>query len=116
MEQSKNIDVRIGEAWKAHYQGQDKLAIEQFTSLVKEVPDNVDAHWGLALSYRDAGDLGNAAQSFETAKSMIAARLEGQGDESAERERYVMLSRMVEQQITQLAQFSAQNPHAESGD
>ena len=115
MEQSKNIDVRIGEAWKAHYQGQDSLAIEQFNGLVQEVPDNIDAHWGLGLAYRDAGDLDNAAQIFQKAKTMIAAQLQDENEEKINRERFVMLSRMVDQQITQLALFSTQRPRAEGG-
>lgn len=116
MEQSKNIDVRIGEAWKAHYQGQDRLAIEQFSGLVQEVPDSIDAHWGLGLSYRDAGELDPAAQVFQKAKAMITAQLEGQDDEATNRERYVMLARMVDQQITQLALFLTQAPRVESGE
>ncbi len=108
MDQSKNdIDVRIGAAWKAHYRGQDDIAIEQFRQLVAEAPDHIDANWGLGLSYRDAGRIEDATQVFHKVKDLVGAQLE---EQSTERERFVMLSRMVDQQLAQINEFHGPSP------
>ncbi len=78
------------------------------------MPDNIDAYWGLGLSYRDAGDLASAAQVFQKAKDMIAAQLAS--EEIKNHERYLMLARMVDQQLTQMDAFVAQSSQTESSD
>ena len=45
----KDLDVKIGVAWQAHYDGQHDAAVEQFAQIVAEVPDHIDANWGLGL-------------------------------------------------------------------
>lgn len=107
MDQSKDIDVRIGAAWKAHYQGHDDVAIEQFRQLVAEAPDHIDANWGLGLSYRDAGQIEDATQVFHKVKDLVGTQLEAHG---TEHERFVMLSRMVEQQLAQINEFHGPPP------
>jgi hypothetical protein len=99
---SQDIDVRIGEAWQLHYDGNDAAAVEKFLVLVDEVPDNIDAHWGLGLSYRDSGNKSRAKETFRKVKQLLTMIIEG---EDGERGRYLMLARMVDQQIEQMEDF-----------
>ncbi len=98
----QDIDARIGEAWKAHYEGKEDVAIEHFRRIVDEAPDNIDALWGLGLSYRDAGDKASAVEAFNRVKVMVSAMLD---NETGELGRYFMLNRMVHQQLEQMEEF-----------
>lgn len=101
----KTIDTQIAEAWKAHYARQHEAAVEKFRQVVAEVPDNIDANWGLGLAYRSTGEREKALEVFQKVKELIAAQMT---TDSEDRERYVMLSRMVTQQIEQMANFKSQ--------
>jgi hypothetical protein len=108
MMNQNDIEAQIGEAWRAHYQGQDQVAIEKFLQLVAAAPDNIDAYWGLGLSYRDAGDTASAIQSFQKVKELVTSRLK---TDSGQQERFVMLNRMVDQQLERIGQFSASSSY-----
>ena len=95
-----DIDAQIGEAWQAHYNGQHEVALEKFKQLVAEMPDHIDANWGLGLSYRRAGDRQNALAVFNKVKELVTAELEADPEEY---ERFFMLKRMVSQQIEQIS-------------
>lgn len=97
-----DIDVKIGQAWKAHYKGDQTTAIEQFKELVAQAPDNIDALWGLGLSYRKAGDLENARQVFTRAKELVQEEQEKMPGELG---RLPMLSRMIDQQLEFISDF-----------
>ncbi len=100
---SKNeLEVKMGSAWQAHYDGNHASAIEQFNQIIAQMPDHIDANWGLGLSYRKVGDTQNALQVFKKIRDLITAELES---EPEERERFVMLDRMVKQQIEQMNDF-----------
>ncbi len=101
----QDIDAKIGEAWRAHYSGQDQVAIEKFLQLVTEAPDNIDVYWGLGLSYKDAGDKANAAEAFQKVKSLVTTLL---ATEAGQLGRYFMLNRMVDQQLQGLSDRSTQ--------
>lgn len=109
MNERQDIDIKIGEAWKAHYDGQQQVAIERFEELLQEVPEHIDAHWGLGLSYRNAGDKARALEAFRRVKELIAAQLELEAGEPG---RYFMLNRMATQQIDQIEAFLRQNSDA----
>jgi tetratricopeptide (TPR) repeat protein len=98
----QELKTRINEAWKAHYAGQHDVAIERFKQIVTEVPDHIDAYWGLGLAYRTQGQRDNALQIFRKVKDLLATKVDAESDD---RGRYVMLSRMVSQQIEQMADF-----------
>lgn len=100
---SKNeLDAKIGAAWQSHYNKKYEVAVEQFSKLVSENPDNIDANWGLGLAARRVGDKGKALQAFEKVRDLVAAALDA---ESEDYERYFMLQRMVKQQIEQMGDF-----------
>jgi Flp pilus assembly protein TadD len=98
----KDFDVKLGEAWKSHNDGQHAQAVELFQELVNEYPDHIDANWGLGLSYRKAGDKANAVRVFQKVSELITLALDTHPEE---RERYFMLKRMVTQQIEQVNDF-----------
>lgn len=98
----QELKTRIHEAWKAHYAGDHAAAVERFKEIVAQVPDHIDANWGLALSYRGQGQREEALAVFQKVKTLVAVQIEG---DSGERERYFMLNRMVVQQIEQMADF-----------
>lgn len=98
----KEFDAKIGVAWKAHYSGQHKEAIEQFKTLVGQAPDHIDANWGLALSYRKSGEKDNALQVFQKVRDLVTRELEAHPENN---ERFFMLKRMVIQQIEQINDF-----------
>jgi thioredoxin-like negative regulator of GroEL len=99
MMNQKEINEKIGEAWKAHYQGRDQDAITQFLQLTEQSPDNIDAHWGLALAYRDVGQTERAVSIFQKVQELVAVRLESEPEDY---ERYFMLTRMVKQQLERM--------------
>lgn len=101
----RDIEKKIGEAWKSSHKGQDATAIEGFLSLVEQSPDNVDAHWGLGLAYRRSNQPQKALDVFERVHELLAMHLESEG---GQRGRYYMLNRMVEQQVEQLKSQLAQ--------
>jgi len=99
MMNQKEIDEKIGEAWKAHYQGRDQDAIDQFIRLTEQSPENIDANWGLALSYRTTGDTERAVRLFKKVKDLVTVKLESEPEDY---ERYFMLTRMVNQQLARM--------------
>lgn len=100
----KDIDAKIGEAWKAHYAGQDEEALRQFEALVEQYPDHIDALWGLGLAYRDAHKHEDATRIFKKIRDLIA-QLIADEEMHGQPGRYFMLNRMVSQQIEQIDRF-----------
>jgi cytochrome c-type biogenesis protein CcmH/NrfG len=96
------LSTKVGEAWKAHYGGDNAVAIETFQQVVEQAPDHIDAHWGLGLSYRKAGDKENALRAFERVQELVTVELD---KEPEDYERFFMLRRMVQQQIAQMNEF-----------
>ncbi len=97
----QDVDARIGAAWEALQAGDHQTAIAEFEQLVAEVPDHIDAHWGLGLAYRHAGKAQKALQAFEQVKRLIETELT---EHPKEHGRWFILNRMVQQQIEQLAE------------
>jgi len=98
----KEINARIGQAWKMHYTGKNDAAIEQFERILAEAADPIDAYWGIALSYRKAGNEEKSLEAFQQAADLIAIAAQ---TDAEHKERYFMLQRMVKQQIEQMADF-----------
>lgn len=97
-----DVGVKLGEAWQAHYDGQQEVAIERFQAIVAEAPDHIDANWGLGLSYRKVGDAENALLVFRKVQELVESALEAN---TGNYERFFMLKRMVSQQIDQMSDF-----------
>ena len=97
-----NTEKRIGQAWKAHHRGDQRSAIDQFMALTERLPENIDAFWGLGLSYRRAGDIEKALEAFDRAQKLVQAELD---KDPSEYGRLYMLNRMISQQIKYNSEF-----------
>lgn len=65
------VETRIGEAWRMHREGRSEDAIVEFERILKENPENVDAHYGLGLAQRSTGRQSAAKSSFEQALILV---------------------------------------------
>lgn len=99
----KDLNARIGEAWNAHYTGQDEAAVQQFTEILNTEPENVDAYWGLGLAYRGLNQNEKAREIFVKIKTLIQDEIARETSTSPGR--FFMLNRMVEQQLKHLEDF-----------
>jgi len=96
----KDLDARIGAAWSAHYEGQNDAAVQQFSEILNVEPANVDAHWGLGLAYLGLNQREKARETFLKVKDLILQEIARQNSTTAGR--FVMLNRMVDQQLARL--------------
>ena len=92
----REFEKKIGEAWRLHYNGEYALAIEQFSKLVEQMSDNIDALWGLGLACRASGDRDRALELFRRAKDLVAAQFAEHPEEYG---RLHLLNRMIQQQV-----------------
>ena len=107
---------RIGEAWRAHRNGDNSEAARQFDAVIQMNPENVDAHYGKGLALKADGDSAGAAAAFQLALNYAQAALDavqtasvaeghhGANDlDTRDDDRYMMLSRMLQQRIDDVA-------------
>lgn len=93
---SDEVDVLVGKAWSQHYHGQHDSAVQAFQDIVQRWPEHIDANYGLGLSLKGAGRKKEANEAFSKTKALISNALSGQTEVNS---RYMMLSRMVDQQL-----------------
>lgn len=93
-------DGRVGQAWSLNYRGQYDAAITKFLALLEEWPDHLDANFGLALCYKNAGQKEKASEAFRKAKALVEAEL---GRATGDTSRFQMLLRMVDQHLATVA-------------
>jgi lipopolysaccharide biosynthesis regulator YciM len=109
---ANNTAQMIGKAWAFHRNSQHDEAINLFQDIIRQNPDDVDAHYGLGLAQRAVGQTDSAAQTFQAAYDKATARLSelreeaAQGDthiannlQTTEDDRYMMLTRMLHQRL-----------------
>ena len=107
---------RISEAWRLHREGRHDRAIEMFQDLIKTAPENVDAYYGLGLTYKAAGSSAAAAAAFQTGlgyaeQAYSAARQvstaeghHGASDlDTDDDDRFMMLVRMLKQRLAEVS-------------
>jgi tetratricopeptide (TPR) repeat protein len=99
----------IGDAWDMHRKGDNASAERAFESALQKDANSVDAHYGLGLAKRAAGDRAAAKASFEKAKSLAEQFLAEIRSGSAlndltttKDDRYMMLIRMLQQRLTEV--------------
>lgn len=95
---SNSTQVSIGDAWSVHRSGNNSEAISKFSQVLTTVPDNVDALYGLGLAQDANGDKRAAAESFQKALTILG---ETTPEGKEERDRYMMLTRMLNQRIAE---------------
>jgi tetratricopeptide (TPR) repeat protein len=92
------IGEKIGAAWALHRQGDQDGAIAQFTALIRQEPNQIDAMYGLGLAQRSKGLKDAAVKTFEDCLALVNRALaENPGDD-----KYEILQRMVSQRLAEL--------------
>lgn len=86
-------------AWHQHTVDRDNLAIQQFESLLKENPDNLDALYGLAVALKNS-DRQQEAQDLLAQLAEKVNLLDPQSEDEVNRKS--MLTRMVSQQLQRI--------------
>ena len=113
MSHEDQIKAQIGEAWELHRKGQNDRAIAMFDSILRTANDSVDAHYGLGLAARAAGETERAVEHFQTAYRLIDENLTriraehnvGEGESilfMTADDRYMMLMRMTSQRLAEM--------------
>jgi len=103
----------VSNAWRYQREHQASTAVTEFEKILKQDAHNIDALYGLGLALRDSGKKEDAIAKFqqvlELVDSAAAARKPAPtGDEevrvanTADDDRYMMLSRMIKQRLAEL--------------
>jgi len=108
--QGSQVETHIGDAWNHLREGRQSEAISGFEKVLTQIPNNVDAHYGLGLALRANGQEAQAVESFQKgldhANAMLEAIRSQVGSENSlettEDDRYMMLTRMLKQRLAEL--------------
>ncbi len=105
----EDLSKMIGDAWEAMRNGNPKGAQETFRRVLNDDNENIDAHYGLGLALRAAGDKVSAKSSFETSlriceRELAAIRKGERANDlmTTRDDRYMMLIRMLGQRIAEV--------------
>ena len=111
-----HTEERIGEAWRLHRSGDNEGSLNIFKDILAKTPRDVDALYGLGLALRGAGDAMGAKEAFQKALEIAEATLKAVDDTSSAEghhgsnnletiadDRYLMLTRMLQQRIAETA-------------
>jgi len=109
--------AQIGRAWRYQREGQADTAIKEFEKILQHEPDNIDANYGMGLAQRAAGHHQAAIAAFQHALEIVnkndsagrIAREAAANDfqterikpNTAEDDRYMMLTRMLKQRLAE---------------
>ncbi|MHB8627277.1 MAG: hypothetical protein ACYDBJ_15685 [Aggregatilineales bacterium] len=96
-----SLAEQVKQAWKDHYQRRNEQALAAFETVSQQDPAHIDAQYGLALTLAALGQQARAAEVFTHVAQLVDAQIRQQpaDDEDA---RYVMLARMITQQLEML--------------
>jgi len=113
--ENETIAAQIGRAWRYQREGEADSAIQAFEKILQQEPDSIDANYGMGLSQRTGGHYQEALEHFQHALDIVdindsagrAAREAAANDfqterikpNTAEDDRYMMLTRMLKQRI-----------------
>jgi tetratricopeptide (TPR) repeat protein len=90
--------VQLGRAWALHREGRHDMAIDEFSHVLREAPNHIDALYGLALAQRGSHMYDAAKQTFERSLELVNEALEQHPGE----DRYEMLQRFIQQRLAEL--------------
>jgi len=119
MSNQNNNAERVGQAWNHHREGRNDASIAEFEAILKQNPSDIDATYGLGLAQRAAGRSQAAVESFQRALKLVeqakdayqATRSSSQSESNVktpEDDRFQMLSRMVQQRLSELGPTKVQ--------
>ena len=108
-------DPRVGKAWRMHREGNNSGAIGMFQEAIASDPENIDARYGLGLAQKASGDIGAAKDAFSSALEQLqhssaaeaAALAQEHHSETNLGDRYIMLTRMLNQRLDELGGASS---------
>src|SRR5262245_21735995 len=104
---TETIASRVGRAWGYQRDGRQDAALIEFNQILKESPNDVDANYGVGMLYKAIGSLDQAKQAFQQAAKLIEKeRTAAENADQATKDRFAMLTRMVNQRITELNKAS----------
>ena len=95
------LDKLVGGAWKAHRQGFQEKAIEQYEAVLAQNPQHFDALYGLGLAYKASGNVARAQAIFSQLHEALTG-LSSEENSSGHPGQYFMLANMVRQQLKTL--------------
>jgi tetratricopeptide (TPR) repeat protein len=114
---NETIAAQIGHAWRYQREGQADSAIKEFERILHRDPDDIDANYGMGLAQRSAGRHQAAVEYFQHALDVVdkkdsagriardAAANDFQTERikpnTAEDDRYMMLTRMLKQRLAE---------------
>ena len=110
MATDNNVNSLVTQAWNHHREGRASAAVTEFEKIVQQTPQDVDAHYGLGLAQKAAGQTAAAINTFKRTLEIIS---ENQKKEDAQRnqdedyvktpedDRLMMLQRMVSQRLAE---------------
>ena len=114
MAEQDTIRDLVSKAWNYQREGKADTAAAEFEKIVQKYPQDIDANYGLGLALKSAGQVDKAMEAFKTALELVAeskktydATKEQQSPEqetikTPEDDRFMMLSRMVSQRLSEL--------------
>jgi len=101
---NESVAAQVGQAWFHHRQGNNDAAIDQFGRILRSNPDSIDANYGLGLANRAAGNYQAASEAFGRALELTD---KAEATSQEERDRYLMLSRMIRQRLEEIKAATA---------
>jgi len=105
--------TNVSNAWRLQREHKASSAVPEFQKILNQDADNIDALYGLGLALRDSGNTEGAITNFQRCLELVdaaalARRPAATGEEehrvanTPEDDRYMMLSRMLKQRLTEL--------------
>lgn len=113
MSSNPNNTSAVSSAWRLQREHQATSAVTEYEKILKQDANNIDALFGFGLALRDSGKKEAAVETFEKVLELVdsaalARRPASTGDEEVrvantpEDDRYMMLSRMIKQRLSEL--------------
>lgn len=126
MAENQAMAQEIGQAWGQHRAGRNDEAISSFEQVLTNVPDSIDALYGLGLAQRATGNSDGAVESFQKALQLAKDGFESLQKEknenketggvvtladlaTPEEDRFMMLERMIAQRLAELGVISEED-------
>jgi Flp pilus assembly protein TadD len=106
-----DAEQNVTQAWDHLREGRTDQALSAFETTLRSHPEDVDAHYGLGLTQQRLKHRDDAVETFSKALALLAEqqklviRNEAQTRDNMrtpEEDRYMMLSRMVQQRLDEL--------------
>ncbi len=117
MASQSNVSDLVSRAWNLQREGRSSAAVTEFQKVVQQHPKDIDANYGLGMAQKASGQVEDAIRTFKIALELIednkntyeTSRVrnpEQENIKTPEDDRFQMLSRMVNQRLSELQKAS----------